>query len=204
MPGFPRRIVKSSLYYIIMNRNQSLKAKLIPISLSAIVILLDQITKALVVKFIPRLTFFSDEGIIEIFGKYLRLIHVRNKAVAFSMGASLPDNARAVLFAIIPLLVIIAVYVIYFRNNEFTQLQRWAICGILGGGLGNLIDRFFRPDGVVDFIDCYFFGLFGMERWPTYNIADSAVVVCGIIFIVSFIVQIVQDSKKANAQGNED
>ena len=182
---------------------QSLKDKLIPISLSAIVILLDQITKALVVKFIPRLTFFNDDGIIEIFGKYLRLIHVRNKAVAFSMGSSLPDNARALLFALLPLLVIIAVYVIYFRNNDFTKLQRWAICGILGGGLGNLIDRFFRPDGVVDFIDCYFFGLFGMERWPTFNVADSAVVVCGIIFIISFIVQIVNDSKKNNAIKNE-
>ena len=182
---------------------QSLKDKLLPISLSAIVILLDQITKALVVKFIPRLTFFNDDGIIEIFGKYLRLIHVRNKAVAFSMGSSLPDNARALLFALLPLLVIIAVYVIYFRNNDFTKLQRWAICGILGGGLGNLIDRFFRPDGVVDFIDCYFFGLFGMERWPTFNVADSAVVVCGIIFIISFIVQIVDDSKKNNAIKNE-
>ena len=184
-----------------MNNKQSLKEKLFPLSLSALVILLDQITKALVVKFIPRLTFFSDEGIIPVFGKYLRLIHVRNKAVAFSMGASLPDNARAVLFAVIPLLVIAAVYVIYFRNNEFTKLQRWAICGILGGGIGNLIDRFFRPDGVVDFIDCYFFGIFGMERWPTYNVADSAVVVCGILFIVSFIVQMVQDSKKAKASG---
>lgn len=163
--------------------------KLWPVSLTAIVILLDQISKALVVKFIPQLSPFSDEGIITVLGKYVWLIHVRNKAVAFSMGSSLPNSARAVLFAIIPLIFVAAVFVIYFRNNEFSALQRWAICGILGGGIGNLIDRFFRPDGVVDFISCYFFGIFGMERWPTFNIADSAVVICGILFILSFILE---------------
>jgi uncharacterized protein (DUF342 family) len=72
--------------------------------------------------------------------------------------------------------------------------------GILGGGIGNLIDRFFRPAGVVDFIDCYFFGIFGMERWPTFNIADSAVVICGAIFVVSFIVSLVKDLKKSKAK----
>ena len=39
--------------------------------------------------------------------------------------------------------------------------------GIVGGGLGNLVDRFFRKEGVVDFIDVKFYGLFGLERWPT-------------------------------------
>lgn len=188
----------SILFIIMENTNkQSLKFKLIPVFLTFIAIITDQITKALVVKFIPRLTVFSDDGVINILGKYIRLIHVRNNAVAFSMGSSLPTNARAFLFALIPLLVIIAVFVIYFRNNELTALQRWSICGILGGGLGNLIDRFFRPDGVVDFIDFYFFGIFGMERWPTFNVADSFVVVCGFIFIATFIIQIIQDSKKA-------
>jgi len=171
------------------------KKKLLPISLTAIVIILDQITKALVVKNIPRLSYYTDGCVIRIFGDYFRLIHVRNNAVAFSMGSSLPDNLRHILFAILPLLVIIAVFVIYFRNNDFTQLQRWSISGILGGGLGNLIDRFFRPDGVVDFFDCYF-PFFGMERWPTFNVADSAVVVCGILFVISFIILSVEESKK--------
>ena len=82
-----------------------------------------------------------------------------------------------------------------WMNNEFTKLQRWAVCGILGGGIGNLIDRFFRPEGVVDFVDCYFFGLFGMERWPTFNFADAAVVVCGIIFVITFVFQVKSDRK---------
>ncbi|MGN0729506.1 signal peptidase II [Treponema sp.] len=169
--------------------NKITKEKILPLSLSLAVVLLDQITKCIVVKNIPRLSIFSDDAVIEVFGKYLRLVHVRNNAIAFSMGSGLSDTLRGFLFALLPLLVVIAVYVIYFRNNEFTKIQRWAICGVLGGGIGNLIDRFFRPEGVVDFIDCYFFGLFGMERWPTFNIADSAVVVFGAVFFVAFLLQ---------------
>ena len=173
----------------------SLKQKMLPLILVALVIIIDQISKAVVVEYLPLYSPANESSIIRIIGDYVRLIHVRNIAVAFSMGSALSAGWRYVLFSILPLIVIIAVFVIYFRNNDFSKLQRWAVCGILGGGLGNIIDRFFRADGVVDFIDCTFFGLFGLERWPTFNIADSAVVVCGILFVVSFIIQIKNDSK---------
>ncbi len=175
--------------------------KLFPLALTALVILLDQLTKALVVRFIPMYSLLRDGAVIPVAGDFIRLIHVRNKAVAFSLGSGLPDEARRLLFSILPLAIIVLVFVVYFRNNEFTSLQRWSICGILGGGLGNLIDRFFRPDGVVDFIDCYFFGLFGLERWPTFNVADSAVVVCGILFVLSFLLQMKgENDHKQNSQ----
>lgn len=95
-----------------------------------------------------------------------------------------------------PLAVIALVMVVYFRNKSWTKLQCWAIMGIVGGGLGNLVDRFFRKEGVVDFIDVKFYGLFGLERWPTFNVADSAVVVCGILLIISFIALTIQDERK--------
>ena len=163
--------------------------KILPLILTASVILADQLTKALVVRSIPVYSLSKEGAVIPVVGDFIRLIHVRNKAVAFSLGSGLPDEARRLLFSFLPLLMIALVFVVYFRNDEFTSFQRWSVCGILGGGLGNLIDRFFRPDGVVDFIDCYFFGLFGLERWPTFNVADSAVVVCGILFVLSFIFQ---------------
>lgn len=168
--------------------------KLLPLLLTAFVILTDQLTKALVVKYIPLYSLLDEHSVIPVFGDIVRLIHVRNKAVAFSIGYSLPPETRRILFSFIPLVIISFVFVIYFRNNEFTALQRWSICGIIGGGLGNLLDRFFRPDGVVDFIDCCFFGIFGLERWPTFNVADSAVVVCGILFVLSFIIQMKTES----------
>ena len=119
-----------------------------------------------------------------------------NPGIAFSMGNGLPDTLRGLLFAIIPLVVLVVVLGIYFRNDDFTFFQRWAVAGIIGGGLGNIYDRFFRSEGVVDFIDVKFYGLFGLERWPTFNVADSAVVVCGILLVISFIKTVINESKE--------
>ena len=172
--------------------NKELKSKLLPISLAVAVIILDQVTKILVMKNIPLYTIGA-----QFFGDFLRIIHVSNTGVAFSVGATWSDTVRRFLFSLIPLIVIGIVVGIYFKNNTWTKLQRWAIMGIVGGGLGNLIDRFFRKEGVVDFIDVKFYGLFGLERWPTFNVADAAVVVCGILLIVSFIIMTIADEKKA-------
>lgn len=178
--------------------NKELKAKLWPISLAAIVIILDQITKILVMKNIPIYTIGA-----QFFGDFLRIVHVANTGVAFSVGATWSDTIRRFLFSLIPLIVIGIVITIYFRNNTWTKLQRWAIMGIVGGGLGNLIDRFFRAEGVVDFIDVKFFGIFGLERWPTFNVADSAVVVCGFMLVISFIVSYIQETKSGKNKQEE-
>lgn len=179
-----------------MEKNKNLAAKLLPLLLTVLVILADQITKYIVVKTIPPFTIGKS-----FFGNLLRIVHVANTGVAFSVGDSLPDTIRHFLFAIIPLVIIIIVFVIYFRNDSFTPLQRWTICGITGGGLGNLLDRFLRPEGVVDFIDVKFFGIFGFDRWPTFNVADSSIVVCGIILIISFIISMAQDEKAKTKGG---
>ena len=167
------------------------RKKMLPFILTAAVIILDQITKALIVKNIPLFTigysFFED---------FLRIVHVANTGVAFSMGDSMPFILRRICFGIIPLVVIVMVIVEYLRNDGFNSLQRWAICGVLGGGLGNIIDRFFRAEGVVDFIDVKFYGLFGLERWPTFNVADASVVVCGILLVISFAVAIKSGGNK--------
>lgn len=177
----------------IMEKN--LKSKLLPFVLTAVIIVLDQITKLLVVRYIDYYTIGKS-----FLGGFINLIHVYNTGVAFSMGSSWGVFLRFVMFRLVPLVIIGIVIAVYFRNNEFSKLQRWSICGIIGGGLGNLIDRFFRPLGVVDFIDCKFFRIPGITpsgRWPTFNVADSAVVVCGIILLISFIKLTIEDEKKA-------
>ena len=167
--------------------NKTKIEKFVPLVLTLLVVAADQITKYIIVKTIPPFTIGAS-----FFGGILRLVHVSNTGVAFSVGDSLPDTARRFLFAILPLVVIGIVFAVYFKNNTFTKLQRWAICGIVGGGLGNLVDRFARAEGVVDFIDVDIPnvsvpGLFSLERWPTFNIADASIVVCCAILIVSFI-----------------
>ena len=170
---------------------KDVKRKLLPFILTAVVIILDQLTKLLIVKNIQYGTIGA-----QFFGDFLRIVHISNTGVAFSVGASWSETARHLLFSLLPLIVIGVVVVVYFRNNEFTYLQRWAITGIIGGGLGNLIDRFFRAEGVVDFIDVKFYGLFGLQRWPTFNVADSAVVVCGILLIISFIISLKKEKEE--------
>jgi signal peptidase II len=177
--------------------NKELKGKLLPLVLAVVVVVLDQITKVLICRYIPVNTIGA-----QFLGDFLRIIHVRNPGVAFSFGARWSDSVRRLAFSVIPVIVLGIVLGVYFRNNEFTKLQRWAICGVVGGGFGNIIDRIFRPAGVVDFIDVKFYGLFGLERWPTFNVADSAVVVCGILLVVSFIISIINENKQKSGKGD--
>jgi signal peptidase II len=162
------------------------KDLVLPFSLTGLVIILDQITKAYVAAKWPRPNTF----IADVFNNdFLLIYHVRNKAIAFSIGDNIPPPFRLVLFVIVPVAVLAFLVWYYFHTDEFTRLQRWAIAGIIGGGTGNIIDRIFRPDGVVDFISVKFYGLLGMERWPTFNIADSSVVVCSIFLLCTMLIK---------------
>ncbi|MCL2006913.1 MAG: signal peptidase II [Treponema sp.] len=159
----------------------------LPFALTSFIIIMDQITKAYIVSNWPRI----GTVIRDVFNNdFLLIYHVRNKAIAFSIGTNVPEQYRFALFVIIPLAVLALLVLYYFKSIEFTQLQRWAIAGIIGGGVGNIIDRIFREEGVVDFISVKIYGLFGMERWPTFNIADSSVVVCCLILMVSMFVPV--------------
>ena len=160
------------------------REKWIPLLLIALIVAVDQATKAWIVARYPGDGVF----IADVFSNdLLWIIHVRNKAIAFSIGSGLPDSARYVLFIVLPAAVLIGLVAYYIKTDEFSPLQRWAVAGIVGGGLGNLIDRILRPDGVVDFISVKFFGLLGLSRWPTFNVADSSVVVCGILLFASVL-----------------
>jgi signal peptidase II len=169
------------------NDKKALTEKLVPFSLTVFVIIADQAVKSFIaanwpINSIVKKLFLDDsgDGILEIW-------HVRNKAIAFSLGGNLPEGLRPILFVVLPFAVLIFLVWYYMTSSEFTKLQRWAVAGIVGGGLGNLIDRVLRPDGVVDFISVKFYGFLGFERWPTFNIADSSVVVCVFLWLLSML-----------------
>ncbi len=161
-----------------MDRND----KRLPFILALAVIVADQLSKHLITVLIPV------NGIgASFFGDFLRIIHARNTAIAFSIGTSMPQALKILLFSAVPLIVLGAIVFYILKTDNLTRLQRWSACGIIGGGIGNLIDRIFRPLGVVDFIDVKFYGLFGLDRWPTFNVADAAIVVCGFLLVISFM-----------------
>lgn len=152
--------------------------------LSLFLIVSDQITKKLVIDHIPvnsiGYSFWND---------FLWIVHVKNLGIAFSVGDSVPGFVRVILFIIIPLAVMAALVVYIVRADKVTVFQRWCMAGVLGGGLGNLLDRIFRPDGVVDFVSVKFYGLFGMPRFPVFNVADSSIVVFGILILITFLIE---------------
>ncbi len=159
------------------------KERLLPFVLTVCIAAADQLIKIWISANITQNTM----GYRLFDGDFLRIIHVRNNAVAFSMGTGLPDIVRLLLFIIVPLVFIGYLIFYVIRSDEFSPFQRWLIGGAAGGGLGNLIDRVFRSSWVIDYIDVKFYGLFGMERFPTFNLADSSIVVCGILLIITFL-----------------
>jgi signal peptidase II len=156
--------------------------RIVPLVVAALLILADQLSKLAVMAWIP----INSVGWASP-GDLLWLVHVRNLGVAFSMGDNLPDWLRVSLFILIPLGVMVAFLVFYWRDKTLTGLQRWSLALIVAGGLGNQIDRIFRPEGVVDFLSVRLYGLFGMERFAIFNVADSCISVGGALFVLSLL-----------------
>jgi signal peptidase II len=154
-----------------------------PLVLSAGVVILDQAAKLIVLAAVPR------GAVVRVIGDFFRIINVQNPAIAFSIGHGIAAGPRRTLFVLLPLLVIAVLFLYYlFTRDPLTRFQKWCFGALVGGGLGNYVDRIFRPQGVVDFLDFKFYGLLGMDRWPTFNVADMTVVVAALLLFVSFLV----------------
>ena len=160
------------------------KKKFLPFLLSLGIVALDQFTKYLVVKNVQLGTIAK-----KIFGDFIWICHVRNTGAAFSLGADGSVFGRIVILIIFPIaLMVFVAYLVVTSKNYLNNAQRWFAAGILGGGVGTIIDRIFRFDtGVVDFISIKVYGLFGMDRWPTFNISDSCVVIFVILLAISLV-----------------
>lgn len=134
------------------------------------VVSLDQLTKFLVVKYIPLHT---QVGAIP---GVFHLTYVRNTGAAFSFFEGMQW-----LFLLIFLALTVAVFYEYFKKPmPFTKSERWMIAAIYAGGLGNMIDRL-RLDYVVDMIALDF-----ME-FPVFNVADCFIT-CGCILLMVHLV----------------
>ena len=157
----------------------SARERYLPLLLTLAVVAADQISKAIVVAALPL------ERPVAVLGDVLRLTYVHNTAIAFSIGRGIPADLRRVLLLILPLVAIGLISAYYLTTDQLTRAQRWLLAAIMGGGIGNYVDRVARPDGVVDFVDVKFYGILGFSRFPTFNLADSSVVVAGILLLAS-------------------
>jgi len=141
------------------------------ILIALMVIILDQISKAIVVQ-----TINLHESIPVIDG-FFNLVHIRNRGIAFGL---LNSSNHSLGFYIQVPAVILAVIIIAWWLHNSTNNDRHLFFGlalIIGGAIGNLIDRL-RYREVIDFLDFHI----GSYAWPSFNLADSAVTV-GAVYL---------------------
>ena len=138
-------------------------------SIVAGIIVADLITKAvavaqLVPRYVPR----------SVIGDWVQFRLVYNQGAAF--GISVGSYSRPV-FILLTVITVGILYRMYRATAEGDLLRTAAIAMVVGGAIGNLIDRLRSAQGVVDFIDV---GV-GVHRWPTFNVADMGVSVGAVL-----------------------
>jgi signal peptidase II len=108
----------------------------------------------------------------------LSLSHVRNRGAAFGILSDADLPYQSILFAGLSLVALLAIAVYAWRLPATAWLPQLALALILGGALGNLIDRL-RLGYVVDFVHVYWRD----HQWPDFNAADSAITI-GVTLLV--------------------
>ena len=140
--------------------------------ISGLVIILDQITKILILKNLPL--YHS----ITIIPGFFNITHIHNPGGAFVFMAHQNSSLRNFLFLFLASFAVCFIFYFYKNTYRTHPFLASGFALILGGAIGNLIDRI-RFGKVVDFLDFYVRN----HHWPAFNVADSAITVGITIFI---------------------
>jgi signal peptidase II len=140
----------------------------ISILIACAVVLTDQVSKYMVVANL------AEGGRVDVLGQVLRISHIRNSGAIFGVMRS--SGGYFTYFSLVAAIVLVVVLLL---SRKARGLVKVGLGLVLGGAIGNLIDRL-RLGAVVDFIDI---GAGEALRWPSFNVADLAITV-GVIFIV--------------------
>lgn len=118
---------------------------------------------------------------------FLMLRYAENPGAAFGLFRKLPAGARGPLFHLVSIGAVLLITLYYLRLTGARE-ERWAQVGlplVLGGALGNWVDRLARGF-VIDFIEAHWKNAY---TWPSFNVADSAIVVGVILLLVDGMVR---------------
>jgi signal peptidase II len=167
--------------------------------LTIVIVVSDQLTKMLVKGFsIPALG-ISVEGMHygvskPVLGDFLRLTYIENPGMAFGI-----DIGGKLFFSVFSVIASVAILFYLYRARREPLGLRISLAMILGGAVGNLIDRTFYGvlygdaplfyGKVVDFVDVDFFDIsflgYHLSRWPVFNVADASVTI-GVLLLLLF------------------
>ncbi len=147
------------------------------LSTLAITIGLDQATKALID------TQLAFSGRVPVLEGFFYITHVRNPGAAFGLFAQGPEELRLGFFIAISLFAVF-VTLSFFRQLAPGDHTSALVLGlIIGGAIGNLIDRIARKE-VIDFLH---FRLWGGRTWPDFNLADVFIIVGVVILLIELL-----------------
>jgi signal peptidase II len=147
------------------------------------VLLVDQLSKLLVRANLGMGESWPDEGI-------LRITYGTNSGTAFGL---FPDQS---ILLIVTSVLAIGFILFFYRSHEMpSRLLRTSIGLLLGGAMGNLIDRL-RAGSVVDFID--------VGPWPIFNLADSSIVIGIVLMVAVTMLNSDDDAEQTSSRGADD
>ena len=149
-----------------------------------VVVGLDQWTKYWIVKNL------AGHQTITVLDRFFHIVHVHNSGAAFGM---LSDWAYGSYFLTgVSILAIVGIILYFFAVPVISPLTKISLAMILGGALGNLIDRL-RYGYVVDFVDWHI----DDYHWPAFNIADSSISVAVALLVLDLILDLKRSSGNA-------
>ncbi len=141
---------------------------------SALIVVIDRITKIVVARSIPL------GGAHVVIPKIFRISHVLNTGAAFSLfgDSASPERVRWLLVAF-SLIAAVIVAIVLVRMGRRVTATTFGLALILGGAIGNAYDRI-RTGAVIDFFEVHIVNY----HWPDFNVADSAIVCGGILLVL--------------------
>jgi signal peptidase II len=143
----------------------------------AIILVIDQLTKLIVDRTMPL---YQSIPVID---RFFNLTYIRNTGAAFGILAGSAAAFRLPFLMIFSLLAIGFIIVMLRRLPERETGLITALTFILGGAIGNLIDRFAYGE-VIDFLDFYW----ANYHWPAFNVADSFITV-GVVITIYYLIK---------------
>jgi signal peptidase II len=151
---------------------------LAPVVTAALVVLIDQLTKLLIMK---NFSLYEQKSVIP---GLFNLVYVSNTGAAFGFLAGDRSWLRQVFFVGVAIVALAIIIYTYGHLKKQGKIFIYSLGLIGGGAIGNLIDRL-RFGSVVDFLDFYL----GTHHWPAFNAADSAISVGVGLFLLGTLMQ---------------
>ncbi|PTL84600.1 signal peptidase II [Vitiosangium sp. GDMCC 1.1324] len=130
---------------------------------------------------------YRSKRYIEVSPSFFRLRYAENPGAAWGLFRSLPPNVRGPLFHVVSIGAVVLITWYFTRLSGKDPKERWALWGlplVLGGAIGNYIDRLARAF-VIDFLEAHWYD---KATWPSFNVADSAIVLgVGLLLVDAFV-----------------